>query len=579
MTDKPFTTSQLDAIESNASDIVVLAGAGSGKTEVFARRIRRLIASGIHPSQIVAITFTNVGALEIEERIGRSANTNGDESMPYHHTAQLGFIGTVHGFALKMLKEYGEIMGYGEHMTVINPDNAADLLLSKSESLGCKLAIDKLMKLKSEIGRPKGRLSVPETVIAAYYDDLCSAGMVDFDVLLTEFARMLEETDALAGHFKYLFVDEVQDSASIDWRIYHRIQISNKFFVGDPDQAIFGFRGGNISGLINYAKREGVTLIKLQENFRSHSEICNAANALISCNMNRLDKQTISVKGPGGQVHAFLPDRNAGAEIAGVIDIIQDYGSENDVSIAILARTNQLADEFRKAIDAAGYVVNKRPEREAPKDFHLARTLIELLVYPENDTLGFFYLIARAIAHGATPNLARIQAHDARREAAASFNSINSAALGFPMNLTASNVSRILDDEGVSTESQMLVAEKLRELPDGSPMIELAFLLTMNPKPAEKIEQEGKIIHILTCHAAKGREFDVVFLVGFEDEIIPGRRKNMDIEEERRLAYVGITRARKAIYITNSSSRITPWGSIVEHSPSRFVKEIGFINI
>jgi DNA helicase-2/ATP-dependent DNA helicase PcrA len=565
MSGKIFTPSQSEAIFSGESDIVVLAGPGSGKTEVFTQRINLLLMNmGARPAEIVALTFTNAGAREIEKRLNGSA--------------KLGYCGTLHGFALMMLKAHGAIMGYGERMTVINPENAADLLASKASSLGCKLAIAKLMKLKSEIGCPSGKMTLPETVLAAYYDDLRGAGMVDFDVLLTEFARMLEETDAIADRFLYLFVDEVQDSGPVDWRIYRALKMQ-KFFVGDPDQSIFGFRGGNVLGLLTYIKRERVQVIKLQENFRSHAEICATANELISHNANRVEKKTISTKGPGGEVHVFPPDRNGGAEIAAVLDVMQDLGTWGDGSVAVLTRTNHLADEYAAALDAAGFKVSKRGERDLPKDFHLARTLVDLLVYPENDTLGFFYLIARATARGDSPAKARAQAHEIRKESARAFSSINKTSLGLASNLSAERASRVMDSEGISLESQMLIAEKLRELPDGSPMIELAFLLAMNPKPSESKEKEGEVIHCLTLHGAKGKEFDSVFLVGFEDEIIPGQRKNADIEEERRLAYVGITRARKRLYVFSSRSRITKWKAIESHRPSRFIEEMEYIDL
>lgn len=562
MNEKTFTASQREAIESDRPDIAVLAGPGSGKTEVFTQRIKRLIyTEHFHPSEIIALTFTNAAAREIEKRVGN----------PF-----LGYCGTLHGFALKMLKEYGETMGYGDRMTVINPANAADLLASKAESLGCKLAVEKLTLLKAEIGRPTpGKLSIPETVIAAYYDDLRDAGMVDFDVLLTEFARMIEETDAVHGRFKHLLVDEIQDSAGIDWRIYRGLQIPNKFFVGDPDQAIYSFRGGNVLGLLTYLQKNGVQQIRLEENFRSREPICAAANALISNNAKRVAKKTVSMNGSlGSQVHTMPGDRNAGAEIATVIDLIQDIGTEDDGSIAVLARSNHLANEFRAAINAAGFVVNKHDERTEPKDFHLARTLIELLVYPDNDTLAFFYMIAIARKNGASEIMARKQAHQTRRDASAKFKSINQLTLGFAHNLPAFNATKYLDTEGISLESQMLIADKLRELPDNVPMIELAFLLAMNPKPAERVEDDVAIIQVLTMHAAKGREFDIVFLVGCEDETIPGHRKNSDTEEERRLFYVGVTRARRQLYVTWSKSRITPWKALVACTPSRFIAEM-----
>jgi len=583
------TPAQREAITTDEADVLVVAGPGAGKTATVVTRIERQISAGVDPRQIGAITFTNAGAGELSRRLPKK---------PDGEPVELGFCGTLHAFALRMLKEHGAPFGYGQRIAIISPESAQDLIESKAKTLGCKRPLKDLMKLK-QAGRPaRGtRLTVEQTVLTSYFDELRDAGVVDYDVLLTEFRDMLTSDapeallaqQAIRQALSYLYVDEVQDSAPIDWEIYLALPIAFKFYVGDPDQAIYSFRGGNVGGMLQHARRPWVKVILLEENFRSRWEICDAANRLIRHNKGRLDKVTKSIKGAGGVVSFMPPAGNEGEEISQVSRHIKKLlgapegdnsgpiqGASSPKEIAVLCRTNFIADAFRKTLTAQGVPVLERKVEELPRDWRFARAFIETLVEPENDALAFFYLIALNEKNGDSPKSARERAHQTRRAAAAAAKSINR----FDVHLGRVSDPRValeaLAGQKVSREAHAIAVDRYRELPAGATMLDLALSLSEVREYAKDGEGEG--VNVLTIHGAKGREFDVVFVVGFEDEAFPGPRAVSAgaeaIEEERRLAYVAITRARLGLYLTRAESRVTKWKAIVKRTPSRFIQEI-----
>ena len=579
MNAKDYTAAQLAAIETNAPEVLCVAGPGSGKTHTLVARIQRLIAGGTPADRICTMTFTNAGAGELSRRI--TPEPDGPRAV------KLGNLGTLHSFALRMMKEYGEPFGYGEGVAVISPESAADLIQSKAKTLNCKTPMKTLLKIKGAGQAERGlQMSLEEVVICSYFDDLRGAGVVDYDAILSEFLRMLTEntieTEILRGklreRFDHLLVDEVQDSSPIDWAIYRALPIPNKFFVGDTDQAIFGFRGGSVSETVHYAQMFGVQVIRLEDNFRSRSEICAAANRLIAHNANRIHKDTLSVSGDGGEITAMAPCSNEGEEIGIVAKtIMRALLSDGKQSFAIISRTNAVADGFRKTLPHAGIPVVERSVSELPRDWSFARSFIELLIRPENDALAFFHLVALYEKRGASPFDARKKAHDKRNRAQAEGRTLNEAEIGLTRVSRPEIALQALAGSGASQEAVAVALDKYHELPAGATVLDLALSLG---EVKERIsEGTGEGVQCLTIHGAKGREFDIVFLVGFEDESCPGRAAKDDehpelLEEERRLAYVAITRARERVYICHSTSRVTPWGQTTARKPSRFIAEM-----
>ncbi|MGB8295899.1 MAG: ATP-dependent helicase, partial [Polyangia bacterium] len=304
------TPAQQQAINSNETDILCVAGPGSGKTQTTVDRIKRLIETSTPPARIVALTFTNAAAKELEERLQSdwpclpdgSAISDNAQMATYH----LGYTGTLHGFAFRCLREHGALLGYGTHLTVISPESAQDLLEQKAKELGCRDTIKRLLEIKAAGLDTTKRMTVAETTVASFLQELKQASIVDFDILLTEFARLVREhPECLAGRWDHLFVDEVQDSSTTDWQIYRGLPIPSKFYGGDPDQSIYGFRGAAVAEMVAHA--QAAKVITLESNFRSLEPICRAAQALIEYNAGRIPKATISTRGIGPPVRLLPP--------------------------------------------------------------------------------------------------------------------------------------------------------------------------------------------------------------------------------------------------------------------------------
>lgn len=593
------TAPQLAAITTNAPKIIAIAGPGSGKSATLVARINRLIDEGVKPERIAAITFTNDAARELEERLRPKTSLACDAvrcivpdevaHLVKPRGPALAHCGTLHSFCLKILREHGGFLGYGSRLSLISPESAADLLASKALSQGSKTPLKKLLELKAK-GRPERgtRLSTDEIIVATYYDELREAGILDFDLILTEALRLIKQAMEHAVStwglgIDDLFVDEVQDASALDWAIYDALSIPNKFFVGDPDQAIYGFRGGDVTELLQRAMLPTYAVIYLEANFRSRVEICEVAQRLISRNTLRVPKATISNKGHGGEVVTLEPSMNEGEEIGRVTHVIKaltvnlgpdpfghpvkDY--TDTPSIAVLARTNAIASGFAKTLAACGVPVVARETSDLPLDWPLARSLVELRVNPENDSLAFFFLVSLYKRKGASPKDALDAAHAARKSAASVGKSLNRANLGLDSVAFARDWMDEVDTNKIpiSLEARMVIADTLKHLAPDASILELALALGSVKSITKEGTTEG--VHVLTMHAAKGREFDAVFVVGLEEEVFRG-----ELEEERRLAYVAVTRAREQLFLSYALSRVTPWGAIKAHSASRFLAEL-----
>jgi DNA helicase-2/ATP-dependent DNA helicase PcrA len=334
--------------------------------------------------------------------------------------------------------------------------------------------------------------------------------------------------------------------------------------------SIYAFRGGDLNGMMWLAKRETTEVIKLEQNFRSHEEICQAAQNLIEHNRERIEKQTVSAKGPGGQVTRRHSALNEGEELAIVANAIKEQPT---MDIAVLCRTNAMAYYFHQGLAAAGLPVVTRERSTMPKDWAMTRAFVEFAANPQNDTLAHFYIIARNTNAGATPASAKQSAHESLRMARANGKSLNAAVLHMIQPDTAAEVLGAAKLYAISKESYMLLTEIVHTQvgPEASP-IELALALG-NRREHVREDKDQTGIHCITIHAAKGREFDAVFLAGWEQEIIPGHRTD-ELEESRRLAYVAITRARNFVMVTDCQTRQTPWGTIAAHCPSQFIGEM-----
>lgn len=543
--------SQLAVVHSTSPLILAVAGPGSGKTKTLCERIVHLISEGSVARQMVCITFTNAAAAELQHRLDRY----------FPEGLSMGYVGTLHGFLLRLIEVHAAQLGYATARVSVMDEQQAEEMLERAMAevnfKGSKKAV--LNNLPGVLGG--GVPSVSPVMLAAqrYVKTLRRSGLLSFDMILHEGLRLIAE--GLKHSYRYLFVDEFQDSSNLDDAIYRKMPFEHKFFCGDPDQAIYGFRGGQIENIMGLVHFEGCETHALELNYRSGDAICTAAQRLISHNTNRTDKETISATGSQSCVRV-TPFRSPLAEMALTgTAIAEDIQAGR--SVAVLVATNKLVDEWRTYLEGAGLPVVTRKAAQRPADWTFVRNAIALLSDPQNDWLAFWFIKAK---HGQS------KAEQARLEAQAADKSLNSTSLNIPHDLTLDAYTGLLARMGASAESLAIVEKAMSEMLPTSTGVEL--LLSLDE---ERPTEEGQGVTISTIHAAKGREWDVVYLPAFEQEVIPGKAKSMDIEEKRRLAYVAVTRARYAVHISWCQERKPDFGGWkpVEATASQFIQEMG----
>lgn len=560
-----LTKSQTDAVESEAALTVVVAGPGSGKTRTLTERIKKLLARGVSAREIVVITFTNAAAREIENRIGQDV--------------AFFYCGTVHGFMLRIVKDYGKLIGFRGKIAMLDENQQERLIKQTMSDARHKGPIK---DVKAEIAKGPERflekylpdrrkedlfLVGAEQVAFEYYQRLLSSGMVDFDSLL-KFGRIILERMAAAKipqAFKFLFWDEFQDSGADDAAIFRLIDVPNKYIVGDADQSIYGFRGGSPSYLLTLAENkdhfrsENSSVIFLRENFRCDSAITDAANRLIKQNAN-LHCGTTSMQS-GGKVWTVRTDGESG-EMRELAEDIRSQPNFNEC--AILVRFNALADLYAKGMESYGIPVAKKEKVAKPSDWQVARSLINLFANPDNDLLAYWWIEQQKDTKFA---------NKIKLESLGAFTTINRHFLKLPDSIPPGDVPAALGRSGISAESIQIVNKALGELPDGATLAELSF--TLGDEELHKREV-GQGLTVTTMHSAKGREWDSVYLPAFEEGNAPSLSKTATIEEERRLAFVAITRARHRLWISFANMRKPAFGGWKPEktTPSRFIEEI-----
>lgn len=559
------TLAQRAAIFSQEPHNLVLAGPGSGKTRTIVWRIEALLRHpcGIDPASIVVITFTNAAARELQERLRAlpccERDTDKDGNCDRHPNGiTLGYIGTLHGYALTQLQAFGTPLGYNQRITILDQEGADALLMETAKETGCKSSLKGLTAYKSDY-RLEGAKTPEWIALNRYYRTLRVHSMVDFDTILRDFLELL--TQELCGEPPtHLIVDEYQDSAPIDAQIYRALNATNTFMVGDGDQAIYSFRGGNVGNLIQAARGADVAIHFLEGNFRSGSAICAAANRLIRHNRNRVEKQTVSMTGTEGRVTFLPPSKVDVGELTAIALELSRREPETMKDIAVLARTNAIVRAATEVLKGHGLPVREKQQSDLPKDWKFARVSLELLTDPTNEIVAKQWIRIK-LGASATERFA-----DFRRA-------------GEPIRVEG--VQAVTDMMEVTTAlARMEVSaesiDRIRDIRAGLPEPSLAMLRLAILSEEENRHEVGEGITVTTIHGAKGREWKTVILVGCEDEIIPGGGEKRDIEEERRLFYVGVTRAADLLVISHSQNRKQSWGDkrLQPATPSRFIAEL-----
>lgn len=539
---------QLEAVNSQSSFIVVAACAGSGKTTTLIERIIRLVrVVMVDPQKIIVLTFTNAAAHELVVRLKLCGIT-------------LGYVGTLHGWCGRLIRRFGRLIGYRSgHIAILPEAERVPFLKQIMLKNGKRMTMGDLLARE----HPDAELVWKE-----YYFELRKNNLVDWEGELRDAAALLKIPGVLEEmKLHTLCVDEYHDSAALDQLIYDRIPAANKFVVGDGDQCVYAFRGAWPEGFVDLCSRKNVHLVKLENNYRSDTAICEAANRLIFNNTVRVPKMIVPVSKMAGSVLA-LGFEDPFQELAFVAN---EYRKHGNASMAVLARYNFDVTRAWQFCAAQGLPVQKLTAPMMPADWKLTVLLLSLCVSPDNDIIAEQYL--RAI------NTPAVQGAKAL---AASLGKKLTDYLNLVLNdVTFATFPQFLAHRGISQESIALVQQRMAVLSNEEPTLaDLLGDLYAHDEGQRASKGNDSGIYFGTLHSAKGREWDMVFLTAFEEGIIPTEReKDTDkatraLEEERRLAFVGLTRARHHVYITHSTARAGEWSTSTSQRPSRFIEEM-----
>ncbi len=594
---------------------LVIAGAGSGKTKVLTTRIANLIENGVKPYNILAITFTNKAAGEMRERVNNIINA---------HDA---FIGTFHSFGLKIIRENSALFNLTSAFTLIDTEDQTSIIKKIMKDINIT---DKMISpafIKSKISFIKNNMLSDSEIanflisenekiaVKIYYEYekiLKRNNTLDFDDLLKKpvelFNSNKEVLEKYQDKFKYILIDEYQDTNEVQYKLVKLLskKYLNLFVVGDPSQSIYAFRGANYQNILNFEKDfKGCTVIKLPQNYRSTQTILDAANEVISHNKQRKDLDLFSDLGQGVKIK-YIRTFNDSMENKRVVDEIQKLCEEgyNRKDMAIFYRTNAQSRSIEDALVKANipykvfgsFYFYKRKEikdllaylkliANPSDDVSLERVINEPKRKIGDKTIENLREKARSL------NISMFEAIDSGKELEFKNLILNLIEISKDTSITGLidktlELSKMKEtyENDKSLESDIRL-ENLMEFRSVSETYEKEtgnvnlsdFLMEVSlVSDAAEYSLDSDAVTLMTVHSAKGLEFKVVFIIGLEENIMPISKALYDdeeLEEERRLMYVAITRAKEKLYLLNAGRRML-YGNMQMNPPSRFISEI-----
>ena len=617
---------QQQAVEHFEGPLLVLAGAGSGKTRVVTYRIVRLLERGVPASQILGVTFTNKAAQEMRERVEQLTNAR-------------VLISTFHSLGARILRESISTMGYSHGFSIYDEDDSNRLLKACLEELRLKDAAKQAKALRTMISNAKNALESPEDtkqweastdlerdfpeVYDLYQKKLKSCNAVDFDDLLYLTVKLFREHPGALAHYRkrwsFFLVDEYQDTNGAQYEMIRLLTQgqANLCAVGDPDQSIYSWRGAKVRNILNFGEDfPGATIVRLEQNYRSTQTILEAANSVIEHNPNRYEKNLWSDLGVGDKISLYEAwDEREEADF--VVDSIEAYHKQGVPfqEMVIFYRTNFQSRVFEDRLlrRRLPYVI------VGGVSFYQRKEIKDILAY-----LRVVHSDADYIAFARTVNMPK------RGIGATTLTKIRQAAEAHQMPVVAfcekllkepkllslggkakagltdyidmiqqlrkiSGLSQLVKETLSLSGYQMVLMEDPESMSDRRDNI---YELIAKAEEWEEDRDEASLsdfleelslrssldsdgvgsnsVHLMTAHNGKGLEFDLVFMVGMEQDLFPhanSRGSFEAFEEERRLCYVGMTRARKWLYMTHARERRI-WGGHRSMQPSRFLKEI-----
>lgn len=624
---------QREAVEYTEGPLLILAGAGSGKTRVLTHRIAYLIdEKGVPPYHIMAITFTNKAAQEMRERVDRIVEF-GSESV---------WVSTFHSSCVRILRRFIDRIGYENNFTIYDTDDQKSVMKSVIKKLQLDTRMYKERSLLSAVSSAKNEMISPEQferdaglewnkkrIAQAYYEyqaELKKNNALDFDDLLVKtvelFQRCPDVLEYYQDKFRYLMVDEYQDTNTVQFKFISLLaaRYRNLCVVGDDDQSIYKFRGANIRNILGFEEVfPDAKVIKLEQNYRSTQNILNAANEVIAHNFGRKEKRlwTENEKGDKVDFRQFQNGFEEAEYVAGEISKMVRCGEGHYGDVAVLYRTNAQSRLFEEKLLLANIPyklvggVNFYARREikdllaylktidnaqddlavqriinVPKRGIGATTIGKVMNHAAEQEINFYDALLEAqYIPGMSRSLAKIESFTnfiQRLRAESEFYSVKELLehiieeTGYVKELEAEDTdearARIENiDEFIS---KIVTYEEENEEPTLSGFLQEVALVA----DIDSVEDGSDYVLLMTLHSAKGLEFPYVYLAGMEDGVFPSYMTitsddHEEIEEERRLCYVGITRAKKHLTMTSAQQRMIR-GETQYNKVSRFVWEI-----
>ena len=630
---KLLNPSQIQAIETINGPVLIMAGAGSGKTRVLTHRYAHLVKHhNVDVEQILAITFTNKAAEEMKSRISKLLNLKISPK----------WISTFHSLCVKILRIHGDKIGYKSNFTIYDQSDSNKVIRNcmSENNVDLKQYSPKrfqahISNLKNSMISPGEALENAESffevkvaeIYSSYEKKLIIANSMDFDDLLIKTVELLQTNESIlkywSNKFQFIMVDEYQDTNFVQYKLVELLGSNNKnvCVVGDSDQSIYAFRGADIRNIIEFEKDfSNATVIQLDKNYRSSKKILNLANSVISNNPRKIEKNLWTDNEDGLDISSFRfrSEKDEARWVAEEVKNLIDSSKENEV--AIFYRTNSQSRLFEEELR----ILNINYKVIGSVRFYDRKEIKDIISYlqflvNDSDTVAFERIVnvpRRGIGEStvkkiraylnetgksifeALESIEEIKNISPRIKGSLSeFKDLITELKSYSLQGPSKTIQKVLELTGYkmslikegTLESQMRI-ENIEELLNSAFSFENLYEEEIDEpygmlrdylesialfSETDKLEDADRVL-LMTLHNAKGLEFPYVFMTGMEENLFPHERSsqgdNSEIEEERRLCYVGITRAEKKLYLTHAWSR-TLWGGTVYNLPSRFLEE------